>query len=107
MARHGIPDSGDQAKSANGRFLSGLPPSMAKMFQYFYKVMMGLREDVTEKEFKGVLSDYLEKLVELAEGRTPRGLKPSTREPPHRPVPRLSYEFQCFSTVRAVLVRRC
>ncbi len=68
MARHGIPDSGDQAKSANGRFLSGLPPSMAKMFQYFYKVMMGLREDVTEKEFKGVLSDYLEKLVELAEG---------------------------------------
>ncbi len=55
-------------RAPTGRFLSGLPPSMAKMFQYFYKVMMGLREDVTEKEFKGVLSDYLEKLVELAEG---------------------------------------
>jgi len=41
---------------------------MAKMFQYFYKVMMGLREDVTEKEFEGVLGDYLEKFVELGEG---------------------------------------
>ena len=47
-----------------GGFLSGLPPDMAKMFQYFYKVMMCLREDVTEKEFEGVLGDYLEKFVE-------------------------------------------
>ncbi len=68
MARHGVPDLGDQAQGANERFLSRLPLGMAMMFPYFYKVMMGLREDVTEKEFKGILGDYLEKFVELAEG---------------------------------------
>ncbi len=68
MARHGIPDFGNKAKRANEQFLSGLPPGAAGLFQYFYVVMMELRENVTEREFKGLLGDYLEKFVRLAEG---------------------------------------
>ncbi len=68
MARHGITDFGNKAKRANEQFLSGLPPGAAGLFQYFYGVMIGLGENVTEEEFKGLLGDYLEKFVGLAEG---------------------------------------
>ncbi len=68
MARHGIPDVGNKAKSLNEGFLSGLPANASRSFEYFYGVMRSLKEDVTEKQFGGLLGDYLEKFVELAQG---------------------------------------
>ncbi len=68
MARHGIPDLGNKAKSSNERFLSGLPARTARMFEYFFGVMMSLKESVGEKEFRQLLTDYLDKFVALAEG---------------------------------------
>ena len=68
MARHGIPDIGNRAREASERFLSGLAPGTAKMFAYFYGVMMSLREEVTMEEFKNILRDYLDRFVRLAEG---------------------------------------
>ena len=68
MARHGMPDIGDKAWGLNERFLSGLPANASKSFEYFHSVMMNLKEDITEKEFRKLLTEYLEKFVELAEG---------------------------------------
>ncbi len=68
MARHGIPDIGDKAKGLNERFLSGLPANASKSFEYFHSAMVNLKENVTEKEFRQLLTEYLEKFVELAEG---------------------------------------
>ncbi len=67
MARHGIPDIGRKARGLNARFLSGLPANASKSFEYFYSVMMNLKENVTEKEFRQLLKEYVEKFVELAE----------------------------------------
>ncbi len=68
MARHGIPDLGNNAKRLNERFLSGLPANASRWFEYFYAVMTSLREDVTEEQFGRLLRDYLERFVELAQG---------------------------------------
>ncbi len=68
MARHGIPDLGNKAKRLNERFLSGLPANASKSFEYFYGVMTNLKEHVSEKEFRKLLTEYLEKSVELVEG---------------------------------------
>jgi hypothetical protein len=67
MARHGIPDIGNKAVRLNENFLSGLPANASNSFEYFYGMMMSLKENVTEKEFRNLLSDYLEKFVELVQ----------------------------------------
>jgi len=68
MARHGIPDMGDQAKRLNTRFLSGLPGGTSESSEYFRNLMIGLKEDVAAEEFRKLLAEYLERFVELAEG---------------------------------------
>ncbi len=72
MARHEIPDIGDQAKRLNERFLSQLPAELAEAFEYFHHLMTGLQEHVTKEEFRSLLRAYLEKFVEVAD--EPRGL---------------------------------
>ncbi len=56
------------AKMLNGRFLSGLQANASKSFEYFYRVMTSLGEDVTEEQFGRLLRDYLERFVESAQG---------------------------------------
>lgn len=72
MARHGVPDSGNRAAELNRRFLSQLPAGGTEAFEYFHKVMMGLREDVTGSEFGRLLNEYLNRFVEEAERPTSR-----------------------------------
>lgn len=72
MARHRTPDVGGKAKSMNDKFLSQMPPNARKAFEYFYSVMTSLEEDVTEKQYRNLLNDYLEKFVELAQATPQR-----------------------------------
>lgn len=67
MARHGIPDTGNKAKRLNERFLSGLPANASRSFEYFLGLMTNLKKNVTEKEMRTLLADYLERFVLLAE----------------------------------------
>ena len=66
MARHNIPDIEGRARRLNERFLSGLSENLAGSFEYFYKVMLNLKEAVSEAEFKDLLKQFLEKFVGLA-----------------------------------------
>jgi len=75
MARHGVPDIENRAAGLNKRFLSQLPASATEAFEYFRKVMMGLREDVTGSEFSKLLNEYLSRFVEEAERPTSRTSK--------------------------------
>jgi len=72
MARHGVPDNGNRAAELNRRFLSQLPAGGTEAFEYFHRVMMGLREDVTGSEFGRLLNEYLSRFVEEAERPTSR-----------------------------------
>jgi len=72
MARHGVPDIENRAAGLNKRFLSQLPAGATAAFEYFRKVMMGLREDVTGSEFGRLLNEYLNRFVEEAERPTSR-----------------------------------
>ncbi len=67
MARHGVPDLGNRARGVNEKFLSGLPSGSSESFEYFHNLMVGLKEDVTENEFRGLLQQYLERFVTMAE----------------------------------------
>lgn len=68
MARHGVPDAGNQARRINERFLSGLPEGMSETFEYFHALMLGLKEELTGKEFSNLLDEYLERFVMFAKG---------------------------------------
>lgn len=68
MARNGVPDVGDRARGLNERFLSGLPKSASKSFEYFRDVMLNLKENITGTKFRDLLTEYLDRFVELAEG---------------------------------------
>lgn len=66
MARHGVPDIGNQARHLNERFLSRLPVDASKSYEFFHRLMVGLKENVTREEFRKLLAEYLERFVELA-----------------------------------------
>jgi hypothetical protein len=58
MERHGIPDLGSRARDLNERFLSRLSSEAAKKFDYFHSLMVNLREDIGEPEFRNLLNEY-------------------------------------------------
>ncbi len=68
MSRHGIPDIEQRARRINEKLLSAIPADMSKSFEYFHRVMVGLRQNVTESEFRTILGDYLGRFLLVVEG---------------------------------------
>ncbi|MGA3191118.1 MAG: DUF5781 family protein [Candidatus Bathyarchaeia archaeon] len=66
MIRHGVPDVNDQAENKAQKFLSQTNSRMKEGFAYLKDFMTNLKENPTEKEFEENLTDYLMKIVELA-----------------------------------------
>ncbi len=67
LARHGIEDSGGRAAAMNERFLARIFPAMSGQFEYFRNLMTNLKEDITEKDYRRLLTRYLKRFVEVAE----------------------------------------
>ena len=68
MERHGIPDSQNKAAKLNDTFLARINPKAARKFDYFHKLMVGLKEEISEAEFKGLLDEYSINFVAVARG---------------------------------------
>ena len=68
MTRHNIPDTGSKAQAMNRKFLSRMGPGASAQFEYFYRLMVNLKEEVDEKEYRRLLTEYLGRFVELADG---------------------------------------
>jgi hypothetical protein len=67
MARHRVKDTGGRASKANQAFLDHVDPDIASEFDYFQNTLVGLREDMTENDYRKLLAEYLNKFVQIAE----------------------------------------
>ncbi len=66
MERHGITESQiEKAKAINNRFLKQIKPNGAIWFEYFNKFMVGLKEDVSEDEFREQMREYLRNFLDV------------------------------------------
>jgi len=70
LTRHRIPDIDNQAENAARRFLSKVNGRMKSEFVYFRDFMTRLTEDVMREQFEKDLTEYLTRIVQLAEQRT-------------------------------------
>lgn len=66
MIRHNMPDNDHQAEDKVQRFLSKADDQMKEAFSYFKDFMTNLKENITPQEFEEKLTDYLTKIVNLA-----------------------------------------
>ncbi len=69
MARHNIPDTGSKAQAMNQKFLSRMGPGASGQFEYFYRLMVTLKEEISGEEYRKLLAEYLAQFIELANGR--------------------------------------
>ncbi len=67
MARHGIKDTNGKAADSNKRFLSRMPPAASSQFPYFQDLMINLKENTTRDQYRKLLTDYLNRFLEVAE----------------------------------------
>jgi hypothetical protein len=67
MARHRVEDLGGRAAAENQKFLSKIDSSIANRFGYFLNLLTNLRENITNDEYRGLLSDYLGNFVNMVE----------------------------------------
>ena len=67
MKRHRIEDVDNKASTSSMKFLSQIPPVTSRQFEYFRNVMTNLEEEITEEEYRGLLTDYLGRFLEMAE----------------------------------------
>jgi len=70
MERYLMPDPEGITKRTNERLLSSLPPFASTAFDYYRKVFLGLRENITTEDYKKTSEEYLSKFIALAEGRS-------------------------------------
>lgn len=56
-------------KKANEKLLASLPPIALTAFDYFHRLFLELRDDITVEDFEKTLEDYLSKFIALAEQR--------------------------------------
>jgi len=73
LARHKIPDIGDQVENAVQRFLSKVDERMRSEYIYFRNFMASLAEDVRREQFEKDLSEYLTRIVQLTRKQTDVG----------------------------------
>ncbi|MDE1854060.1 MAG: hypothetical protein KGI38_10015 [Thaumarchaeota archaeon] len=69
MTRHGVEDLGGKAAAENQRFLSKVDPAIANRFGYFLNLLTSLREDITDDEYRRLLTDYLGNFVSMVENQ--------------------------------------
>jgi hypothetical protein len=67
MTRHGIADTGGKAVDSNKKFLSRMPQTVASQFPYFQNLMINLKENMTRDQYRKLLTDYLNRFLEVAE----------------------------------------
>ena len=68
MERHGIVRKQiEEAKMRNGQFLNQMKPGAAMRFSYFNEFMVGLKEDVSEAEFREQMKEYLRNFLNAVE----------------------------------------
>ncbi|MGA2972455.1 MAG: hypothetical protein ABSE39_07515 [Candidatus Bathyarchaeia archaeon] len=67
MTRHGIADTGGKAAASNEKLLLRILPTASGQFEYFRNLMTNLKEDIAEKDYRRLLTDYLNRFVEIAE----------------------------------------
>ena len=89
MQRYRMADSGAIVKKANEKLLASLPPIASTSFDYFHRLFLELRDDITVEDFKKTLEDYLSQFIALAEGRNgedagERKLRGAVLEPTNR-----------------------
>ena len=65
LARHKIPDIGNQAENAVQRFLSKVDGRMRSEFAYFRNFMTNLTEDITREQLEKALTEYLTRITRL------------------------------------------
>ncbi len=65
MERHSLPDANFRARDTNLKFLYAINPSAAERFGYFNRLMVGMRDDIGDKEFKAMLEEYVRTFLEV------------------------------------------
>ena len=66
MIRHGFSDAEERAADKVQKFLSQTNDRMNREFRYFRDYMVGLKDDPGKEEFEKSLTDYLERVINLA-----------------------------------------
>lgn len=67
LTRHKIKDIKGKVQKAVEQFLSQTEEDMKEAYSYFKEFMTNLKEDVTEQQFQKDLTEYLNKIVKLAQ----------------------------------------
>jgi hypothetical protein len=67
MKRHKILDVGGRAQASNEKLLRQLPAAASRPFSYFMSLMVNLKEDMTEEEYRSLLQHYLHTFLEITE----------------------------------------
>jgi hypothetical protein len=67
MTRHGIEDKDGKAADSNKRFLARMPTSAIRQFPYFQDLMINLKENMTQDQYRKLLSEYLDRFLQIAE----------------------------------------
>jgi hypothetical protein len=68
MERHKIAEGQiEKARLSNAKFLKEIKPSAAMRFSYFNRTMVGLKEDISEDEFREQMSEYLRSFLDLVD----------------------------------------
>jgi hypothetical protein len=70
MTRHKVKDVDNKAENAVERFLSQTDDLMKKEFTYYKNFMINLKENTTEEQFEKDLTEYLTRIIMLAQNRT-------------------------------------
>lgn len=65
MQRHNINDGDRRAESKNQIFLGRISREAANQFRYFNDFMVGLKEQVAEREFQREMNEYLTRFYEV------------------------------------------
>jgi len=65
MARHRVEDTGGLAAAANERLLSRMDPAARGHFDYLRELLANLEEEITDREYRELLDDYLGRFLEL------------------------------------------
>ena len=66
MTRLRISDVGGRVTALNKTLLSRISPIVSSQFEYFKGLMANLKENITEEEYRRLLTDYLNRFLEMA-----------------------------------------
>ena len=64
MTRHHIEDTDGTAMALNEKFLSLTSPEVSGQYEYFLNTLTNLKEDLTQEEYRTLLSEYLNRFLE-------------------------------------------